>query len=263
MITSVSNELIKIVKSLHHKKGRLQENLFLAEGIHLVQESLRSGLKINNFFWSEKLLRTNEGKSLLKVLSDDFQGFQVSEPVMAKICETENPQGIVATIKLPSAMDLMDIAGFKLGLIIDGLQDPGNVGAIIRTAWAVGCDGLLFTPNTADPFQGKVVRASMGGIFHQRIFRDLEPKIIAKWAEEMGIRIVAGDPKASRYCYQTDLTGPSLILIGNEGKGFNPEWDNYPITKVLIPQPGGAESLNASVSAGILLYEALRQRLMN
>lgn len=263
MITSVSNELIKIVKSLHHKKGRLQENLFLAEGVHLVQEGLKSGFKIRHFFWSEKLVRTTEGKELLKVLNDNFQGFQVSERVMAQICETENPQGVLATVELPSQGNLMDLSGFKLGLIIDGLQDPGNVGSIIRTAWAAGCDGLLFTLSTADPFQGKVVRASMGGIFHQRIYRDLKPDVIAEWSKRSGIQIVAGDPKVSRYCFQTDLNGPSLILIGNEGNGYNPEWDNYPIIKTLIPQPGGAESLNASISAGILLYEALRQRLIN
>ena len=267
MITSVSNELIKLVKSLHHKKGRLQGNLFLAEGIHLVQEALKSSLKLKHFFWSEKLTKTSEGKELLNILQNaDFQGlqgFQVSEPVMAKVCETENPQGIVATLVLPSPGNLMDLSGFKLGLIIDGLQDPGNVGTIIRTAWAAGCDGLLFTPNTADPFQGKVVRASMGGIFYQRIYPDLKPDAIMEWSERMGVQIVVGDPRASHYCFQSDLTRPSLILIGNEGKGYNTEWDNHPIIKALIPQPGGAESLNASISAGIFLYEALRQRLTN
>lgn len=262
MITSVSNDLIKLVKTLHHKKGRLQENLFLAEGIHLVQEGLKSGFKIKHFFWTEKLTNTSEGRELLRVLKDGYQGYEVSEPVLAKISETENPQGILATVELPPEKNLKDFTEFKLGLIIDGLQDPGNVGAIIRTAWAFGCDGLFFTPGTADPYQGKVVRASMGGIFYQPICRNLEPRAIFEWSSRMGIQIVAGDPKATEFCFQSKLTGASLILIGNEGRGLSPEWANYPITKVLIPQPGGAESLNASISAGILLYEALRQRLI-
>ncbi len=262
MITSISNDLIKLVKSLHYKKGRLQENLFLAEGIHLVQEVLNSGSNIKHFFWSEKLTRTTEGKELLKVLNINCQGFEVSEPVMAKICETENPQGILATLTIPSQPDSIGFIDFKLGLIIDGLQDPGNVGSIIRTAWAAGCDGLLLTPNTADPYQGKVVRASMGGIFHQQIYRDLQPHIIAEWSKRRGIQILAGDPKGTKYCFEFDLTKPSLILIGSEGSGLNPEWNSLIITKALIPQPGGAESLNASVSAGVLIYEALRQRLL-
>lgn len=260
MITSVSNNLIKLVRSLHYKKGRLQENLFLAEGIHLVQEGLRSGSQIKHFFWTEKLTKTPEGKKLLAALSADYQGFEVSEAVLAKVSETENPQGVVATIAIPPQKSLSDFTDFKLGLIIDGLQDPGNVGAMIRTAWAFGCDGLIFTPGTADPYQGKVVRASMGGVFYQQVCLNQKPQAIFEWASRKGIRIIAGDPKAQRFCFQSNLSDASLILIGNEGRGFNLEWDDYSITKVLIPQPGGAESLNASVSAGILLYEALRQR---
>ncbi len=262
MITSISNDLIKLVRTLHHKKGRLQENLFLAEGVHLVQEGMNSGFKVVHFFWTKKLTKTSEGRKLLEALNADYQGFEVSDGVLAKISETENPQGIIATIAIPNQTKLSDFTDFKLGLIIDGLQDPGNVGAIIRTAWAFRCDGLFFTVGAADPYQGKVVRASMGGIFHQRICRNLEPEIIFQWSSRMGIQIVAGDLKATELCYQSNLAGPSLILIGNEARGLNPEWVNYPITKTLIPQPGGAESLNASISAGILLYEALRQRLI-
>jgi TrmH family RNA methyltransferase len=262
MIRSLSNDLIKLVRTLHHKKGRLRENLFLAEGIHLVQEGLKSGFKIRHFFWTEKLTKTSEGRELLEVLKDGHQGFEVSEAVLAKISETENPQGVIATVAIPEQTTLAEFTDFKLGLIIDGLQDPGNVGAIIRTAWAFDCDGLFFTPGAADPYQGKVVRASMGGIFYQRICQNLEPQAIYQWSSRMGIRIIAGDPKATEFCFQSDLAGGSLILIGNEGRGLNPEWANYPINKTLIPQPGGAESLNASISAGILLYEALRQRLV-
>lgn len=261
MITSISNDLIKLVRSLHYKKGRLLENLFLAEGIHLVQEGLKAGSQFKQFFWSEKLVKTEEGRDLLAKLSAKCQGLEVSEPVMEKICETENPQGIVATIGIPPQTELSDFTNFKLGLVVDGLQDPGNVGAIIRTAWAAGCDGLFFTPGAADPFQGKVVRASMGGVFNQRICQNLGPDTISEWSNRMGIRIIAGDPRATDYCFNSNLSIPALILIGNEGRGLDPQWAGISIHKVLIPQPGGAESLNASISAGILLYEALRQRL--
>jgi RNA methyltransferase, TrmH family len=250
-----------MVSSLHHKKGRLEQKLYLAEGINLVQEALKSGVPVRQFFWSAKLTNSTEGVRLLEDLRNKYEGYEVSEAVFAKICETLNPQGILVVIQLPEKFGI-DLSGFKLGLIIDGLQDPGNVGTIIRTAWASALDGLLLTPETADPYQGKVVRASMGGIFHQFIYRDLEPEYIIEQSKQHEIQVVAGDAKASEIYYQRDFCLPTLILVGNEGRGLKDEWEKYSIKKVYIPQPGCAESLNVAVSAGILVYEAIRQRSM-
>ncbi|HEY8464325.1 MAG TPA: RNA methyltransferase [Bacillota bacterium] len=260
MITSNTNRLIKLASSLQLKKGRLQHKLFLAEGIHLVAEALKAEAEIRCFFWSQRLCATGEGRELLQLLTTRAEGFEVSETVLGKICETETPQGIVAMLSLPQE-PVFDLTGTKLGLIIDGLQDPGNVGTIIRTAWAGGLDCLLFTSGTVDPFQGKVVRATMGGIFYQKIYRNLTPRMIAAAAQKAGVQIIAGTPNAVCSCFAVDLTLPTLLLVGNEGKGVTPEWENYAIRRVSIPQPGKAESLNVSVSAGILVYEALRQRL--
>ncbi|MGE5583450.1 MAG: TrmH family RNA methyltransferase [Bacillota bacterium] len=261
MITSNTNSLIKLVSSLHHKKGRLEQKLFLAEGIHLVQEALKSTVPIRLFFWSPKLTSSEEGRRLLEVLATKNEGYEVSESIFAKIAETENPQGVLAVLEIPEE-SAFDFSRFTLGLIVDGLQDPGNVGTIIRIAWACALDGLIFTPETADPYQGKVVRASQGGIFHQKIYRNAKPGLIAEQAQKQGLQIIAGDIKATEIYFQRDLTPPTLLLIGNEGRGLKGEWENYSIKKVLIPQPGRAESLNVSVSAGVLVYEAIRQRFM-
>lgn len=250
-----------MVSGLHHKKGRLEQNLYLAEGIHLVQEAYRSGAPIRNFFWSERLLATAEGRELLRTLQERFEGIEVGEAVFEKIAETENPQGILATIELPKNQT-PDWNRIHLGLIIDGLQDPGNLGTIIRTAWAAGLDGLFLTPETADPYQGKAVRASMGGIFRQSIYRNLEHGWLIRHAGEAGIQIIAAHPQAKLALFQCDLQNPTLFIVGNEGRGLNPVWEDFSLKRVNIPQPGKADSLNVSVATGILIYEALRQRLV-
>jgi TrmH family RNA methyltransferase len=260
VITSASNQLVKMACSLRHRKGRREHNLYSVEGIHPVTEALKAGVTIRQFFWSEKLLATPEGSDLLRQLVSGYPGVELSPTVMAKISETESPQGIVALVSLPPEESL-DLSGVKLGVIVDGLQDPGNVGTIIRTAWAGGVDCLIFTSNTADPFQGKVVRASMGGIFHQRIFRNLTPNLVTAVAAKAGLQIVAGFPGASRSCFTVDMNPPTLLLVGNEGKGISGEWEERILKRVYIPQPGNAESLNVSVAAGILIYEVIRQRL--
>jgi TrmH family RNA methyltransferase len=260
MITSTGNDLIKLVGSLHHKKGRLEQNLYLAEGIHLVQEALRAGAQIRRYFWTNKLVFTTEGQLLLKALQACHEGYEVSETVFAKISETENPQGILAVITIPENPPL-DLTDIKLGLIIDGLQDPGNVGTIIRTAWAAGLDGLVFTPLTADPYQGKVVRASMGGVFSQKIYRNAPPQMVAEQARRAGVQIVAGAPTAKQNIFEMNLLPPTLFLVGNEGQGIASIWKELSLQWVKIPQPGRAESLNVAVAAGILIYEAIRQHL--
>ncbi|MCL6588362.1 MAG: RNA methyltransferase [Firmicutes bacterium] len=265
MITSLSNPLIKKTARLRQKKGRQEQRLYLAEGIHLASEAIKAGAPIRRFFWSSRLTATLEGELLLQELQRRFAGDEVSEAVLEKICETENPQGVAITIALPEN-PVWDPAGWRLGLIVDGLQDPGNVGTIIRTAWAAGVDGLLLTPGTADPYQGKAVRASQGGIFYQRIFQDLTPKQIMEQigarAGQTRIQLVAGDPGAIQNLFEIDLQPPTIFLIGNEGNGWRPEWEKKFLKRVKIPQPGGAESLNVSVATGILVYEAIRQRLL-
>lgn len=262
LITSSSNSLIKIVSSLHHKKGRQEHKLYIVEGIHPVQEAIKARVKINHFFWTNRLTFSDEGKILLQNLQSNYEGYEVNEAVFSKISETDHPQGILATVAIPME-PFLELADFSLGLVVDGLQDPGNVGTIIRTAWAGNLDGLLFTPQTADPYQGKVVRASVGGIFYQKIYRDLTPEEIILRSKKAGIQIVAGDPNAGLNCFECNFLLPTLIIVGNEGRGLAETWGNNYIKKVLIPQPGRAESLNVSISAGILIYEAIRQRIIN
>jgi TrmH family RNA methyltransferase len=262
IITSPTNQFVKTAASLRQKKGRLAQGLFLAEGPHLVAEALRAQAEIRQYFWTARLGACEAGQALLRRLAGMAEGFEVSEPVLAKLAETETPQGIVALVALPPEPAL-DLTGVQLAVVLDGLQDPGNVGAIIRTAWAAGLDGLLLTSGTADPFAGKVVRASMGGVFNQKIYRNLRPELIATAARAAGLQIVVGVPDATSVYFTVDLTRPTLIVVGNEGQGVAAQWADYAPCRVMIPQPGKANSLNVAVSLGILTYEALRQRWPN
>jgi TrmH family RNA methyltransferase len=259
MITSVSNPMVKLVAGLSLRKNRLESKLFIVEGIHLAQEALKAGAAIYQYFWTPKLPESGEGRELLALLEGRFEGFEVHEAVMAKMAETEHPQGILLTVHFPKPK-LLEMGGFTLGLVLDGLQDPGNTGTIIRTAWAAGANALLFIEGTADPYQGKVVRASMGGIFHLPIYTSLLPEAIIRAAVLAGVQLVAADA-AAPLCYtEANLAKPSLLLFGSEGRGFSAGWEQAPLERVSIPQPGRADSLNVAVCAGILTYEFLRQR---
>lgn len=262
MITSATNNFIKQVTSLHHKKGRKEHKLYLAEGIHLVREALRAKVPIQKFVWTNKLLTSEEGRLLFKEISAVHEGVEVSEAVFDKLAETETPQGITALIELPDEK-IPDFSQISLGLVIDGVQDPGNLGTIIRTAWAAGVEAIFCTSDTADPYQNKVVRSTMGGIFNQNIYREPTPQQIYDGANAVGLSLIAGYPLAKQNYFELDLRQPSLFLVGSEGRGLNPVWKQFPLVEANIPQPGQAESLNVAVTASIMIYEAVRQRLVS
>ncbi len=262
MINSTANSLCKLVKKLHYKKGRLEHKLYLAEGTHLLQEAIKSQIPIQQIVWTAKFRDSAVGQSLAAQIPGNVAPVAVSEAVFRKISETQHPQGVLALIASPP-LQQPDFAQIKLGLVLDGIQDPGNLGTIMRTAWAVGVDALLFLSNTADPYQGKVVRASMGGIFFQKIYQDLDIHEVCQQARRNQVQIIAGTPLAKTTLFTVDLKPPTLIVVGNEGSGYSSKWDDNLIQKVTIPQPGKAESLNVAVSAGLFLYEAIRQRMFS
>ncbi len=260
MITSSTNQLCKLVTSLHQKKGRLEHGLFLAEGIHLVDEAINAGAEIKEILWSKKLETTEEGRRLLKKIFEQFPQTEVSESIFPKLAETENSQGVIALVKVPMTT-MIDFASLKTGIILDGLQDPGNLGTIIRTAWAAGLEAIFCTKGTADPYQGKVVRASMGGVFYQKIYQNVEPREFLNPIKQGLVQIVAGEAGATTSYFEADLTLATIFLVGNEGRGLSTAWQELPLQRVSIPQPGRAESLNVGVSAALLIYEAIRQRI--
>jgi len=267
MISSRENPLFKKVIAVQRKKGRIKHCLFLAEGPHLIQEAINSPFDLNALIVEAGEEKARGGTGLSPEFHPLLQAAEVkgipvhyvTARLFKEMAETQNPQGVLGLINLSiaKAPALSPERGF-LGLIINGIQDPGNMGTILRTAWGAGITDIFITPGTVDPYSGKVVRSTQGGIFNLTV-RQQPLSTVITWAAQHGVSIVSGDPRGAKVYYEYDFTLPTLILLGNEARGPEPVGEEVAFS-IRIPLPGGAESLNVATAAGILIFEALRQR---
>ena len=253
-ITAVNNERIKSLRQLNQKKGRKEQGLFLADGPHLVEEAIKSGEIIHT-------LIVEEGKesvyASLIAQAGDANILTVTRPVMESLSETKTPQGIMAAV--PLRMTRWQGGGnAKLILILDNLQDPGNMGTIIRTADAAGADGILISSASVDVHNPKCVRSTMGSIFHLPLWEssdlagDIREMVASGWAVMCGH--LDGVDFFSR---QVDAERQALI-IGNEAAGVSDAVTGAASHKMRLAMAGRAESLNAAVAAGIMTYDLAR-----
>lgn len=269
-ITSPANPRIRQWARLGERRERLAQGCFLIEGIRLVTEAIRSGAPVR------VLLADGSGASHLPVLLEaapTLQVLPVSTEVLAKLSETRSPQGVAAIVSLPEQADgagmgadsfLTDRAGRPGGLralLLEHVQDPGNVGTMLRSADACGFDAVFLSTDSADPWQPKVVRASMGSLWHVPVFLTPTPVGTVRAATGAGLRTFAADPRQARAAWHTDLRGGFLLVIGNEANGLSEEMRHAVDQTLMIPMQGKAESLNAAAAASMLMYESLRQRL--
>lgn len=238
-IDSPKNEIIKQARKLHLSKERKKAGVFLIEGPKLFSEAVNAGLKVRRLFILEKLLGT------IELVADEV--FLVSERVIESLAETESPQGLVAVIEEPEKQVYDD----KLVVFLDRIQDPGNLGTIIRTARAFGIGNLYLSPGTVDPFNDKTVRASAGAIFHLPCLYVFDTET---WLKNQGKQIAVTVPSGGTAIKEYDFSKPTVLVIGNEGSGVSDLKDEY--SKISIPMPGGTESLNAAIATAIVLYEA-------
>jgi TrmH family RNA methyltransferase len=261
IITSPQNPWVLEAKKLQQKKFREAKGLFLAEGLRLAEEAAKSA-SVEEVYYHEALGATARGEELLKILSAKARRFfQVTSKVLTALAETETPQGILLVCRcLPGRLqDFRPEPGPVV--VLDGLQDPGNLGAILRTLWAAGGRGLICLPDTADPYSGKAVRASMGGIFRVPVFRDVTWSATARWASDQGYQTVAARAEGGMDYRRLPWQEKTLLCIGNEARGLLTAPPEEVDERVCIPLAQGAESLNAAVAAGILIYEAVRQNM--
>jgi TrmH family RNA methyltransferase len=254
LITSLANEKVKLARSLHRRRGREKERLFIVEGVRLCQEVLRAGVIPALLFYTPDVAA--EGvKRLLQAFADvGKRGMAVSEEVMRAISDTQTPQGVLAVVPISEKPP-----GEGLLLIVDRLRDPGNLGTILRSAWAAGVGQAVTTKGTVDIYSPKVVRGAMGTHFHLSLAPDKEWKEIEPLLEER--QVLLADARGEVAYHEVDWSRPSALIIGGEAEGASEEAKCLAHKRVYIPMPGGAESLNAAVAASIILFEAARQQV--
>lgn len=253
----MQNPLIKQVRKLHRAKERQKQNLLLLEGTNLISAAFQVDYKLDIIFHTERWYENHQ--SLWSKLS--ARGCQlelVSVAVLTAIATTVNPDGVVAIAPRLTAQE-PHIAQTKLGIALERLQDPGNLGTIIRSAVAVGVDSLWLSEDSVDIYHPKVLRASVGEWF--RLPMATEPNLseLLKQHHRQGIQIVATTAQATKSYWEIDFTRPSLIVLGNEGAGLSSELIELADEQVQIPLANEVESLNVAIATALLLYEAKRQ----
>jgi TrmH family RNA methyltransferase len=258
-----SKERIKKIKNLHEHKERVESELFIIEGMRLMDEALKEMVPIEEVLYTAKLAETSRGGLLLASMSKmHLSVSQVTEKAMKAIAETENPQGILAVAR-QLKWTFKDLIKNKGTIIIAcGLQDPGNLGTIIRSADAGGCGGVFTTQNSVDIYNSKVIRATMGSIFRLPVMKFDDPIEAVSALKEEGYQVIATTAHSRISYLDPDYMKPTAFLIGQEGAGLSEEVLESADKRVFIHMKKGVESLNAAVSASILIYEAFRQRMM-
>lgn len=261
-ITSRNNPLVK--RLLAARDGRERRVVFI-EGVRLVEEALRHALPLEAVAYSPSLAETPRGAALLKVLRrQPCRGAVLPENLMAQVSDMETAPGVVALGRRPAAaLPTVPDAAPPLFVLADGLQSPGNLGALIRTAAAAGATAVLATVGTADPFQPKALRASAGAAFRLPILAGPETPAQVRRLLQQGVRLVAADPHGDTPYDAFDWRRPVMVWFGSEGHGFRAARDGVqaqPDARLVIPMDGGVESLNVAVAGGVLLYEARRRR---
>lgn len=291
-ITSPQNSFYKEALKLQNPKDARKNNVFTVEGVRAVQEVFQAGWQIHSL-WVEEGFdienslfdrmkeRSSSGKANINALRADqggqhavqdsldaaqgnpvnLQVYILPRQLFARLADTKSPQGILAIVyrkewKLSGLLS----KEAPLFVILEDLQDPGNAGTILRTADAAGADAVFVTKGTVDVFSQKVVRSSMGSLLHLPVITVPSAEELAPHLQKKGIRLYAGDLKAEKAPWQADLSQKTAILIGNEGAGLSEGAKKSADELIRIPMPGQAESLNAAIAAGMLLYEAVRQR---
>ncbi len=254
-----------MVRDLQRRKARGRRGLALVEGVRLVEEVLTAKLPIKGAVISASFERTARGKELVTELARHACPVEeVSEKALAQLADTDAPQGIIAVVE-PRRWKLDDIpvAPKSVLLVVDGVQDPGNVGTLLRTAHALGAVATLVLRGTADVLGPKALRAAMGATFRHP-FVTLEDAAFISWARAHGVTLWAtaadGVPlgRALAKSSKEKGAGPIAVIVGNEGAGIRPQLNAVSAQRVAIPLTQGAESLNVAVAAGILLYEVQR-----
>lgn len=259
VITSKDNEIIKNIKKLKEKKYRDQENKFIVEGIKMIKEAILENANIDKIVICEECINngTIDKELLYEIAKEDC--VYVTEKVFNTLTDVTNPQGILATINKQNSEENISY-NEDVVVVLDGIQDPGNLGTILRTVDSVGLLQIILSEKTADPYNPKVVRSTMGAIYRVNIVRSNNIIETLKNMKKHKYGITATSLNTNKSIYDIDYS-KKVIVIGNEANGVSNEVMNLADIKVKIPMLGKTESLNAAVATGVILYEYVRRKI--
>lgn len=260
-ITSLTNPRVKAAVRLRDRRERGLTGTTLVDGPRELLRALDHGIGVVEAFACDDLIRTLDAEEAVRRLQiAGSEVIQVSADVMAKVAFGDRSEGVVAVIRTPdTGLDRLTLPVAPLVVVVESVEKPGNLGAILRTADGAGADAVIAADPLTDLFNPNAIRASLGTIFSVPVASETTSATLG-WLEAHGIQPVAARVDATRLYTDVDLHGPIAIVLGSEADGLSTGWNDQRVTAVRIPMLGTVDSLNVSVAAAILLYEAVRQR---
>lgn len=260
-ITSKDNPKIKEILQLQEKsKERREKGCFVVEGIREITHCIEGGFPLESIFFCNELIPEEKVLAIASSLADSPSLFALGRNVYEKIAYRGSTEGMIALAKgKPRSLKDIAVGRSPLVLIFEGVEKPGNLGAVLRTADAAGVDAVLICEALTDLFNPNLIRASLGGVFTLQVAECSSGDALA-WLRGGNFTILSAQLQDSKPYYDIDMTGPTAIVFGAESTGLTPFWRKEASSHIMIPMLGKLDSLNVSVSAAVLCYEALRQR---
>jgi RNA methyltransferase, TrmH family len=261
-LTSLTNPRVKAAVRLRDRREREATGFTLVDGPRELGRALDAGVEVVEAFVADRLVRTAEARDVVGRLAGTVGFTSVSEAVIAKLAFGDRSDGVVAIVRPPSTTltGLLDaLPAEPLVVVAEAVEKPGNLGAILRTADGAGADGVVAADARTDLFNPNAIRASLGTIFALPVTAAPSTEVLEALAGR-GLRMVGARVDAERSYVDADLRGPLALVLGSEAEGLRSAWDDPRVDPVRIPMRGAADSLNVSVAAAVLLYEAARQR---
>ena len=260
VISSPSNPRIKAVLRLRDPRGRQAAGLTLVDGLREIQRALDAGATIAEAFVGPAAARGDGPAVRARLLEAGVPIVDVTAPVEARLAFGDRVEGIVAIVRPPSLdLSALRVPGAPLLVVLEKVEKPGNLGAVLRSVDGAGGDGLIAADPLADPWSPNAIRASLGTVFSVPTAAASSEAVIG-WCRERSIRLVTARVDAARLYTDADLTGAIALVLGSEAAGLTHAWQGPAIESIRLPMLGVADSLNVSVTAAVLLYEARRQR---
>ena len=263
-VTSARNDKVKRVLQLQEKaRARRECGRFVVEGRRELGHCLAAGFQAETLFVCEEILPPDDCSTLCRLAAEgnpELRVIRVPAALYARIAYREGTEGILAEIRLRErSLDEVRLGAAPLVVVLEGVEKPGNLGAVLRSADAAGADAVICCDPATDWFNPNLIRASLGGVFTTQVAAASTPDTLS-WLRRQGLRILTAQLQDASWYYDTPMTGGTALILGTESTGLTSAWRRAADARIKIPMLGRLDSLNVSVSAAILLFEAVRQR---